>query len=142
MAFTHTRIVLLPRQLKEKTQSLLEAVSESTAACLITMVQGNLLAITLGHWIVASQTGFFAGMATSIVIILWRQNRPWIIAAVLGLATAGVDYFVHPGKFGPVYLEALVTGAGAAALSYLAGIAFRRLRARRQSRREQKPTTH
>ena len=126
--------------IKRFVEPCVENITEATVACLITMVQGNLLAITLGHWIVASQTGFFAGMATSIVIIMWRQNRPWIIAAVLGLATAGVDYFVHPGKFGPVYLEALVTGAGAAALSYLAGIAFRRLRTRHTQSREQKHT--
>ena len=124
--------------IKRFVEPCVENMTEATVARLITMVQGNLLAITLGHWIVASQTGFFAGMATSLVIILWRQNKPWIIATVLGLATAGVDYFAHPGNFGPVYLEALVTGAGAAALSYLASLAFKRLRAWHTQSRDQK----
>ena len=40
---------------------------------------------------------------------------------LLGLVTAIVDYFVHPGMFGPVFLEAIITGIGGAVLSYLVG---------------------
>jgi len=48
-----------------------------------------------------------------------------MISTVLGVATAVVDFFVHPGMFGSVVTEALVTGAGAAILSYLVGTAIR-----------------
>jgi VIT1/CCC1 family predicted Fe2+/Mn2+ transporter len=49
----------------------------------------------------------------------------------LGALTAIVDYFVHPGMFGPAALEAIVTGLGAALLSYLVGTMLRVWRLRR-----------
>ncbi|MFP6837386.1 MAG: hypothetical protein VB948_14910 [Pseudomonadales bacterium] len=107
-----------------------ENIAEATGACLITMVQGNLLALTLTHWLIASQTGIAAGVVTSAAILLSRTNRRWIVSAVLGVATAVADFVVHPGGFGPVFLEALVTGAGAALLSHLVGIAVRYTRNR------------
>jgi hypothetical protein len=114
--------------MKSKIAPIAENVAEATTACLITMVQGNILAFTLSHWIIASQTGVIAGVLTSIALVLANTDNRWVIAGVLGLATAVVDYFVHPGAFGPVFMEALVTGIGAAALSYIAGTAYRRFR--------------
>jgi hypothetical protein len=116
--------------MKSKIAPIAENVAEATTACLITMVQGNILAFTLSHWIIASQTGVIAGVLTSIALVLANTDNRWVIAGVLGLATAVVDYFVHPGAFGPVFMEALVTGIGAAALSYIAGTAYRRFRRR------------
>ena len=49
-----------------------------------------------------------------------------------GLVTAVVDYLVHPGMFGSVFTEAIVTGVGAALLSYLIGTLVRVVRARRE----------
>ena len=43
----------------------LENISEATAACLLTMVQGNLLVLGISHWIIASQTGIVAGLIAS-----------------------------------------------------------------------------
>lgn len=100
---------------------LIEYFAESTTACLVTMVQGNLLALTVSHLLIASQTGIIAGAITAVSIFFARAHRRWVVALVLGAITAVVDYFVHPGMFGPVALEALVTGIGAAVLSYLAG---------------------
>lgn len=90
-------------------------------ACLVTMVQGNLLALTLGHLLVASQTGVIAGAIATIGIVASKANQRWKISVILGFTTAVVDYFVHPGKFGTAVTEALVTGIGAAVLSYLVG---------------------
>ena len=116
--------------MKKRITPVVENVAEATTACLITMVQGNILAFTLGHWIIASQTGVIAGVLASIALVLANTENRWVIAGVLGLATAVVDYFVHPGGFGPVVMEALVTGIGAAALSYIVGTAYRRFRRR------------
>lgn len=113
-----------------KIAPFVENVAEATSACLVTMVQGNLLALTLTHWLIASQTGIAAGVVTSAAILLSRTDRRWIVSAVLGVTTAAVDFIVHPGGFGPVFLEALVTGAGAALLSHLVGIALRYIRNR------------
>lgn len=101
--------------------TLLESISESTTACLITMVQGNLLALTLGHLFIASQTGLASGTITVVAIAVTRTNNRWVVPTVLGLATAVVDYFVHPGQFELVVLEALLTGLVAGLLSYAVG---------------------
>ncbi len=118
---------------KHKIASFVYNVTESTTACLIMMVQGNLLALTFSHWLIASQTGVAAGVVASAAILVSRTSRRWVISTVLGVATAVVDFLIHPGQFGPVYLEALLTGVGAALLSYLAGFVVRYIRARRVS---------
>lgn len=114
-----------------------ENAAEATTACLLTMVQGNVLAITLGHWLIASQTGIAAGTVTAAILYLWSGASPWKVALLLGVLTAIVDFFVHPGQFGPVALEAIVTGAAAAVLSWLAGSAMRWMR-RRSAQRQTK----
>jgi hypothetical protein len=97
-------------------------------ACMLTMVQGNLLALTLTHWFIASQTGLVAGAIASTTVIAARLRRPWLISLTLGVVTIPVDALVHPGKFemGGVN-EAVVTGVGAFALSLAASAAVRAL---------------
>ena len=117
--------------MSKKAAPLIEYVSESTAACLFTMVQGNLLALTAGHLLIASQTGLLAGTLATIGILVANTRNRWLIAVVLGVTTGVIDFYVHPGMFGAVATEAIVTGLAAAVLSYLVGIAIRRLVARR-----------
>ncbi len=57
-----------------------------------------------------------------------KTDKRWAISMVLGVATAIADFFVHPGMFGPVALEAIITGIGAGALSYLVGTLIHRAR--------------
>lgn len=116
--------------MNDKLKPLLENVSESTAACLITMAQGNIFAIGLGHWLVASQTGLIAGLVTTGAIVATQTDKRWAVSALLGSTTAIVDFFMHPGSFGPVFMEAVVTGLGAAALSFTAGTLYRLFRNR------------
>ena len=94
------------------------------------MVQGNLLALTMGHLLIASQTGVIAGAIATAGIVVARTSKRWIISIVLGTVTGIVDFFVHPGMFGTVATEAVVTGLGAAIMSYLAGLAIRYIRAK------------
>lgn len=117
--------------MKQKLTPIVENVAESTAACLVTMVQGNFLAIGLGHWIIASQTGVVAGVIASVALIVARTDKRWVIALLLGAVTSVVDFYMHPGSFGPVFMEALVTGAGAALLSYMVGSIYRFYRGER-----------
>ncbi len=117
--------------LRQKIEPFIENIGEATAACLITMVQGNLLALTLGHWIMASQTGAIAGALTAAAILVSKIKQRWIVSSVLGAITAVVDFFIHPGQFGPIFLEAIVTGTGAACLCFLVGLIVDRVRARR-----------
>ena len=119
----------LTRKLKEKIGPFAENIGEAGAACLVTMVQGNLLLLGLSHWITASQTGLIAGAATATMFILVKTNSRLVLASLLGLLTALVDYFVHPGMIGEfAFIEALITGLGAAALSYIAGFLIARYR--------------
>ncbi|MCH7821042.1 MAG: hypothetical protein IIA07_03405 [Proteobacteria bacterium] len=117
--------------MKKKVTPFVENIAESTVACLVTMVQGNILALGLSHWLIASQTGIVAGTATVAAIAVVKTRNRWIIAAVLGLATASVDFYVHPGMFGSVATEAIVTGVGAAVLSFIVGAISKTVRARR-----------
>ena len=107
--------------MKNKIVPIIEYVAESTAACLVTMVQGNLLAMTLGHLLVASQTGVIAGACTAAALFISNTEKRWLVAIILGLATTIVDFYVHPGMFGAVATEAIVTGIGAGLLSYVIG---------------------
>ena len=109
-------------QTKKKLAPFIENIAESGAACLVTMVQGNLLILGMSHWITASQTGLIAGTATATAIGLARIDNRLALAAILGVITTIVDYFVHPGMIrDSAVTEAVVTGLGAAVLSYAVG---------------------
>ncbi|MCX2980961.1 hypothetical protein EYC98_08805 [Halieaceae bacterium IMCC14734] len=111
--------------MQEKTKSLLEGVFESTAACLLAMVQGNLLAVTVGHLVIAAQTGVVAGVLALLLSLVVRVKAYWVAPLLLSLCTALVDYFVHPGSFGSIATEAIVTGLIAGLLCLLVGLLLR-----------------
>ena len=114
--------------MRKKAAPLIECVSESAAACLVTMVQGNLLVLTASHLLIASQTGLIAGTIAAVGILFAKTRNRWLIAVGLGVTTGIVDFYVHPGMFGSVATEAIVTGLAAAILSYLVGTAIRYFR--------------
>ena len=114
----------------KKLTPFVEYVAESTTACLVTMVQGNFLALTISHIVIASQTGVIAGAVAAAGLLIAKTNQRWVVSLVLGAVTAVVDYFVHPGMFGPIAAEAIVTGIAAGLLSYLAGAAVHYYRTR------------
>lgn len=106
---------------KRRITPVIEYVAEAGTACLVTMAQGNILAITVSHLLIASQTGVIAGVVAAAALYFSRTAKRWLISLVLGVMTAIVDFFVHPGMFGAVATEAIATGIAAAVLSYLAG---------------------
>jgi hypothetical protein len=117
--------------MKNRVVPFIEYVSEATAACLVAMVQGNLLAVTFGHLVVASQTGIVAGACTTAALFISNAEKRWLVAMVLAVATATVDFYVHPGRFGSVATEAIVTGACAGLFSYVIGSAISYVRGAR-----------
>lgn len=123
-------------QLKEKSRSLLEGISESTAACLITMLQGNLLSLSVGHLLIASQTGVIAGLSTLVISLLVRIHQRWAMHLLLGVTTAVVDFNIHPGSFGGTATEAIVTGLAAATLSLLVSLVVRGITKNRADKTE------
>jgi hypothetical protein len=92
------------------------------------MTQGNLLTLTLTHWMIASRTGLMAGTVAAAALWLAGERRRWVMAALLTLATIGADYLSHPSHFGGVLGEAIVTGLAAGALSLIVGRVWKRLR--------------
>lgn len=114
---------------------VVENMAESTTACLLAMVQGNVVVLTASHWAIAAQTGLAAGALASAALVLSRVRRPWVVALVLGGTTAVVDGAVHDGGFGPPGTEALVTGLVAGILSWIVGSLVARARAARARRR-------
>ena len=105
-----------------------EQVTEAGTACLITMVQGNLLALTLGHWLIASRTGVITGTIATGALLLTRVQNRWLVAGMLALTTLAVDYASHPSHFGGAVGEAVVTGTAAGVLSLLSGMIWKRLK--------------
>jgi hypothetical protein len=118
--------------MKIKLAPYAENICESGISCLLTMVQGNVLALTISHWLIASQTGLLAGAIVGTTVIAAKLRRPWVVSLVLGIATTAVDAVVHPTTFGFDSLaEAAVTGAGAFALSLVLSETLQRWRQRR-----------
>lgn len=97
----------------------IKRLSESTTSCIVMMTQGNLLAITLGHWGKALQVGVIAAVATLAVVIYgnkdWADNK-FAMAGIIGFFTAVADMLTHPTHFGGPSTEAIVTGIGAGLL--------------------------
>lgn len=122
-----------PKQADNKVTPYLESVSESTMACLVTMVQGNIFALGLGHLVIASQTGIIAGIVASTALLLAKTKNRVVISIVLGIATGVVDFFTHEGAFGAEATEAIVTGFGAAVLSYAIGNLMEYYRAKKEA---------
>lgn len=123
--------------MKKKLEPFFENITESGTACLLTMVQGNILLLGLTHWITAAQTGLLAGTAAATAITLAKTESRLIIAIMLGVITAVVDYFIHPGQIGHApFIEALITGLGAGVLSFIAGSLVASIRERRIVRQE------
>lgn len=81
------------------------------------MVQGNILALTTGHLLIAAETGVVAGGIAFALGFLAKIEKYWVTPLLLGVCTAVVDYYVHPGSFGAVATEAVVTGAAAGAIA-------------------------
>ena len=83
---------------------------------MVMMTQGNLLAITLGHWSKALQVGVIASVATLAVVIYgnkdWSDNK-FAMAGIIGFFTAVADTMTHPTHFGGASTEAICTGIGA-----------------------------
>jgi hypothetical protein len=119
---------------KEKLAPYAENACESGIACLLTMVQGNVLALGLSHWIVASQTGLLAGAIAATIALAAKLRRPWAIGLVLGATTTLADLLVHGRPFDAVWLrEAAITGSSAFVLSLGVGALLRRARRARAS---------
>ena len=131
-----------PLALKARIGEFAEHTTESACACAVMMVQGQLLMLSAAHWIVALETGFISGFIATVLIMLGRATRPWVISVIVGIVTTTVDFLIHSGDFVPVLVEALLTGLGAALLALLLTTIIRFFYRKRQVQSESaKPDT-
>jgi hypothetical protein len=95
---------------------------EAGAVCMILMVQGNIMGLTLGHLLIASKTGLVA-MSPVLAVTVTRYGRllanRWISSSVLGICAFIADAIIHESHYPGEYTEALLTGIGAFAFSLL-----------------------
>ena len=109
--------------IKRKIQPHVDNIGEATTACLITMVQGNLLVITAGHWLVAAKTGLIAGSITALALTIWKTGKLWIIALVLGLVRFTSAHSRRlPGATSPKSVPPASANSGISARSELRGV--------------------
>ena len=105
--------------MKDKIKILINRISESIPCCLLLMVQGNVFALTLGHWFKALQVGTLTGLMAVLVSFTNHkelQDNKFVISGLTGFLTAIADLFLHPSHFGNESTEAIVTGIGAGLL--------------------------
>ena len=93
---------------------------ETGAACLLLMVQGQLAQATLGHFLIASETGILT--VFPLLGITWTRHaryfsNRWVSAVFVGLCAFFADAFIHASHYRGEYTEAALTSLGAFALS-------------------------
>jgi hypothetical protein len=95
---------------------------EAGAVCMVLMVQGNIMGLTLGHLLIASKTGLLA-MSPVLAVTITRYGRllanRWISSSVLGICAFIADAIIHESHYPGEYTEAVLTGIGAFAFSLL-----------------------
>ena len=115
--------------IKQKIKMFITPFCESTPACLLVMVQGNIWLATIGHLQKALETGFITGMGVLILSFFthrWFSNK-YVVAAITGGMCFIADLLAHPSHFGNFTSEAIVTGVVTAIISLLVNMAGKKL---------------
>ena len=101
-----------PKMIKQKLKMFITPFCESTPACLLVMVQGNIWLATIGHLQKAVETGLITGIGVLILSFFthrWLGNK-YVVAAITGGMCFIADLLAHPSHFGDFTTEAIVTG--------------------------------
>jgi hypothetical protein len=110
-------------QAVKKFKILYQKISEVTPSCLLMMVQGDLSAITLTHWIKAFSTGTLTAIGM-ILLSFIKSNKEfyenkYLLAGLTSIVTMIVDYKIHPSHYSGNYTEALMTGLAAGIICFI-----------------------
>jgi len=91
-----------------------QAIAKVTPACLMLMVQGNVSAIALMHWMTALKTAGLVGLILVVLSFSIKtkaiRDNAYSMAGLVALVTVLVDYNMHPSHFVGDTTEALMTG--------------------------------
>jgi hypothetical protein len=96
-----------------------EKFSEAWLSCMIMMAQGNFLAMTFPHTIVALKVATSSVLAYAAVQLTFKQENAFLNILLMAFITALMDFNFVPTHFGPVWAEAVATGAGTAVLGLI-----------------------
>ena len=83
------------------------------------MAQGNFLAMTFPHTIVALKVATSSVLAYAAVQLAFKQDNKFVNILLMAFITALMDFNFVPTHFGPVWAEAVATGAGTAVLGLI-----------------------
>lgn len=104
--------------MKDKLKLFGQKFFEAWSACSLVMVQGDLTALSLKHFLIAAKTGSLTGIAFVLISLVGVKNK-YAPIWLTGILTSIADILVHPTHFGPHWAEALTTGIVAAVFAYL-----------------------
>ena len=97
-----------------------QAVAKVAPPCLMLMVQGNMSAITLMHWMTAFKTAGIVGLVLVALSFSIKtkaiSDNKYSMAGLVALVTTIVDLNMHPSHFAGDTTEALMTGIAAGLL--------------------------
>ena len=96
-----------------------EKFSEAWLSCMVMMAQGNFLAMTFPHTIVALKVATSSVLAYAAVQLAFKQENAFLNILVMACITALMDFQFVPTHFGPVWAEAVATGVGTAVLGLM-----------------------
>ena len=89
---------------------------EAGGVCLLLMVQGNLLALTSAHFLLAGKTGLLSVLPAMVVSFTPHAHHlvnRWTSSAFLGVCGFVADAAVHRSHYPGEFTEAALTGLGA-----------------------------
>ena len=105
--------------MNKQTLDCSEKFSEAWLSCMVMMVEGNVLSWTVPHTITALKVATSSVLAYAAVQLAFKQENPIVNILLMACITALMDFNVHPTHFGPVWAEAVATGAGTAVLGLI-----------------------
>ena len=97
-----------------KLRLLIDKYLEGLTACGLAMVQGDVTALSLYHFIVASKVGLLTGIAYVIVSFFSKLENKLFPIFLTGILVTVADWMTHPSHFA---YEAIITGAMAMAIA-------------------------
>ena len=106
--------------IKQITKDFFIKWQQACYVCFPMMVQGDLTALTFGHWVKANQTGLIAGTGAVLLgytVLKKFKDMKWFHGVTIASGTFVGDLIVHPSHFGGPLGEAALTAVAAGALA-------------------------
>ena len=90
------------------------AIAKVAPPCLMLMVQGNMSALALMHWMTAFKTAGIVGLVLVALSFSIKtkaiSDNKYSMAGLVAVITTIVDFNIHPSHFAGETTEALMTG--------------------------------